>query len=130
MGIIIISFIVGLAGILYSKYKDFDSDLGQWMFIIGFTVFGFSGISALVGIDVDEFDRDYSKIKYETLVYRNSTTPEDYNYLHTLDYEMNSMNNRIERNKKYSNNFWIGCFYDERISEYEKFDIKKELERK
>lgn len=129
MGIIIISFIVGLAGILYGNYKDFDSDLAQWMFIIGFTLFVISGIGSIIEVDVEEFDNEYKKIKYETLVYRNSSIQEDYNYLHALDVDMNSMNGRIERSKKYSDSFWVGCFYDKRIGEYEKFDIKKELEK-
>lgn len=105
MGIIIISFIVGLAGILYGNYKDFDSDLAQWMFIIGFTLFVTSGIGSIIEVDVEEFDNEYKKIKYETLVYRNSSIQEDYNYLHALDVDMNSMNGRIERSKKYSDSF-------------------------
>lgn len=126
MGLIIIGFLIGVIGIfLYKK----DIILAQLFTIVGFMTFTISSIAALVGADVKGFESDYNNMKYETLVYRKSDAPENYIYLYKLDNSMKWMNDRIERNKKYDGNFWVGLFFDKRIGEYEKFDIKKELEK-
>lgn len=125
MGIIIIGLLLGIIGILWGK-NDMFSEL---MIIIGFTIFISSSIFALIGADVKGFESSYNSMKYETLVYRKSDAPENYNYLYMLDNKMELINNKIEMNRKYAGNFWVGCFYDKRIGEYEKFDIKKELEK-
>ena len=106
-----------------------DNIFSLLMIIFGFAIFILLSIIALVGVDVKTFENQYNNIKYETLVYRSSDVPENYNYLHTLDGKMKLINGRIEMNKKYADNFWVGAFYDKRIGEYEKFDIKKELQR-
>lgn len=124
MGLIIIGFLLGIIGILLK-----DNAISALMIAIGFTMFISVCIFAFVGVDVKGFESDYNNIKYETLVYRKSDAPENYNYLYKLDNKMKLMNDRIERNKKYVGNFWVGCLYDKRIGEYEKFDIKKELEK-
>lgn len=106
-----------------------DNMFSLLMTIFGLAIFISTGFIALVGVDVKTFESQYNNMKYETLVYRSSDTSENYNYLHTLDNKMKLMNDRIEMNRKYAGNFWVGCFYDKRIGEYEKFDIKKELQR-
>ena len=125
MGIIIVGFLMFIIGILSGR----DNIFSLLMIIFGFAIFILLSIIALVGVDVKTFENQYNNIKYETLVYRSSDVPENYNYLHTLDGKMKLINGRIEMNKKYADNFWVGAFYDKRIGEYEKFDIKKELQR-
>lgn len=125
MGLIIIGFLMGIIGILCGN----DDMFSALMIIIGFTIFVSSSIFALIGADVKGFESSYNSIKYETLVYRKSDAPENYNYLYRLDDKMELINYKIEMNRKYAGNFWVGCFYDKRIGEYEKFDIKKELEK-
>lgn len=125
MGLIIIGFLMGIIGILCGN----DDMFSALMIIIGFTIFVSSSIFALIGADVKGFESSYNSIKYETLVYRKSDAPENYNYLCRLDDKMELINYKIEMNRKYAGNFWVGCFYDKRIGEYEKFDIKKELEK-
>lgn len=125
MGIIIVGFLMFIIGVLSGR----DNMFSLLMTIFGLAIFISTGFIALVGVDVKTFESQYNNMKYETLVYRSSDVPENYNYLHTLDGKMKLMNDRIEMNRKYAGNFWVGCFYDKRIGEYEKFDIKKELQR-
>lgn len=125
MGIIIVGFLMFIIGIISGR----DNIVSILMIIFGFAIFITSSVNALVGVDVKTFENQYNIVKYETLVYRSSDAPENYNYLYALDNKMKLINSRIERNKTYADNFWVGAFYDKRIGEYEKFDIKKELQR-
>lgn len=125
MGVIITGLLMFIIGVLSGR----DNMFSLLMTIFGLAIFITTGFIALVGVDVKTFESQYNNMKYETLVYRSSDTFENYNYLHTLDNKMKLMNDRIEMNRKYAGNFWVGCFYDKRIGEYEKFDIKKELQR-
>lgn len=125
MGVIITGLLMFIIGVLSER----DNMFSLLMTIFGFAIFISTGFIALVGVDVKTFESQYNNMKYETFVYRSSDTSENYNYLHTLDNKMKLMNDRIEMNRKYAGNFWVGCFYDKRIGEYEKFDIKKELQR-
>ena len=125
MGIIIVGFLMFIIGIISGR----DNIVSILMIIFGFAIFITSSVNTLVGVDVKTFENQYNIVKYETLVYRSSDAPENYNYLYALDNKMKLINSRIERNKTYADNFWVGAFYDKRIGEYEKFDIKKELQR-
>ena len=125
MGVIIVGLLMFIIGVLSGR----DNMFSLLMTIFGLAIFISAGFIALVGVDVKTFENQYNNMKYETLVYRSSDVSENYNYLHTLDGKMKLMNDRIEMNRKYAENFWIGCFYDKRIGKYEKFDIKKELQR-
>lgn len=125
MGIIIVGFLMFIIGIISGR----DNIVSVLMIIFGFAIFITSSVNTLVGVDVKTFENQYNIVKYETLVYRSSDAPENYNYLYALDNKMKLINSRIERNKTYADNFWVGAFYDKRIGEYEKFDIKKELQR-
>lgn len=101
MGLIIIGFLMGIIGILCGN----DDMFSALMIIIGFTIFVSSSIFALIGADVKGFESSYNSIKYETLVYRKSDAPENYNYLYRLDDKMELINYKIEMNRKYAGNF-------------------------
>ena len=125
MGIIIIFLLISIIGIIfYDKGIIFE-----FLNIIGIPAFITLSLSAIIMPNVSKFNLDYNDIKYESLLYRNANVPDNYNYLSTLTCRINVINKQIENNRKYANNFWIGCFYDENIGKYEIIVIEKELKK-
>lgn len=125
MGIIIIFLLVSIIGIIF-----FDKGIiFEFLAIIGIPAFITLSLSAITMPNVSKFNLDYNDIKYESLLYRNVNVPDNYNYLSKLTCRINVINKQIENNRKYANNFWIGCFYDENIGKYEIIVIEKELKK-
>lgn len=123
MGIIIIFLLIAIIGIIF-----LDKDIiFEFLAIIGIPTLATLILFAISTPNVSKFNLDYNNIKYESLLYRNANIPDNYNYLSTLICRINVINKQIENNRKYANNFWIGCFYDENIGKYEIIVIEKEL---
>ena len=123
MGIIIIFLLISIIGIIF-----FDKDIiFEFLAILGIPVFITLSLLAITTPSVSKFNLAYNDIKYESLLYRNANVPDNYNYLSKLTCRINVINKQIENNRKYANNFWIGCFYDENIGKYEIIVIEKEL---
>ena len=125
MGIIIIFLLIAIIGIIF-----FDKDIiFEFLTILGIPAFIMLSLLAITTPSVSKFNLAYNDIKYESLLYRNANVPDNYNYLSTLTRRINVINKQIENNRKYANNFWIGCFYDENIGKYEIIVIEKELKK-
>ena len=125
MGIIIIFLLIAIIGIIF-----FDKDIiFEFLTILGIPAFIMLSLLAITMPSVSKFNLAYNDIKYESLLYRNVNVPDNYNYLSTLTRRINVINKQIENNRKYANNFWIGCFYDENIGKYEIIVIEKELKK-
>ena len=125
MGIIIIFLLIAIIGIIF-----FDKDIiFEFLTILGLPAFIMLSLLAITTPSVSKFNLAYNDIKYESLLYRNANVPDNYNYLSTLTRRINVINKQIENNRKYANNFWIGCFYDENIGKYEIIVIEKELKK-
>lgn len=125
MGIIIIFLLIAIIGIIF-----FDKDIiFEFLAILGIPTFIMLSLLAITTPSVSKFNLAYNDIKYESLLYRNANVPDNYNYLSTLTRRINVINKQIENNRKYANNFWIGCFYDENIGKYEIIVIEKELKK-
>lgn len=125
MGIIIIFLLIAIIGIIF-----FDKDIiFEFLAILGIPAFIMLSLLAITTPSVFKFNLAYNDIKYESLLYRNANVPDNYNYLSTLTRRINVINKQIENNRKYANNFWIGCFYDENIGKYEIIVIEKELKK-
>ena len=125
MGIIIIFLLIAIIGIIF-----FDKDIiFEFLTILGIPAFIMLSLLAITTPSVSKFNLAYNDIKYESLLYRNANVPDNYNYLSTLTRRINIINKQIENNRKYANNFWIGCFYDENIGKYEIIVIEKELKK-
>lgn len=125
MGIIIILFLIAIIGLIFLN-KDVVFEV---LLICGTTACIIVSLAAITEPNVDKFNIDYNNIKYETLLYRNANVPDNYNYLSALIRRVDYINKKIESNRKYSNNFWVGCFYDKDIGEYKIIDIEKELKK-
>lgn len=125
MGIIIIFLLITIIGIIFlDKSVTFE-----FLVILGIPTLVTLILFAISTPNVSKFDLDYNDVKYEALLYRNANVLDNYNYLSKLIYRINAINKQIENNRKYANNFWIGCFYDENIGKYEIIVIEKELKR-
>lgn len=125
MGIIIIFLLIAIIGIIF-----FDKDIiFEFLAILGIPTFITLSLLAITTPSVSKFNLAYNDIKYEALLYRNANVLDNYNYLSKLTYRINAINKQIENNRKYVNNFWIGCFYDENIGKYEIIVIEKELKK-
>lgn len=125
MGIIIIFLLIAIIGIIF-----FDKDIiFEFLAILGIPTFIMLSLLAITTPSVSKFNLVYNDIKYESLLYRNANVPDNYNYLSKLTCRINVINKQIENNRKYANNFWIGCFYDENIGKYEIIVIEKELKK-
>lgn len=125
MGIIIIFLLIAIIGIIF-----FDKDIiFEFLAILGIPTFIMLSLLAITTPSVSKFNLAYNDIKYESLLYRNANVPDNYNYLSKLTCRINVINKQIENNRKYANNFWIGCFYDENIGKYEIIVIEKELKK-
>lgn len=125
MGIIIIFLLIAIIGIIF-----FDKDIiFEFLTILGIPAFIMLSLLAITTPNVSKFNLAYNDIKYESLLYRNVNVPDNYNYLSKLTCRINFINKQIENNRKYANNFWIGCFYDENIGKYEIIVIEKELKK-
>lgn len=126
MGIIIIFLLISIVGLIFSnKGVTFE-----FLTILGIPTFITLILFAISTPNVSKFDLDYNDVKYESLLYRNANVLDNYNYLSKLTYRINAINKQIENNRKYANNFWIGCFYDENIGKYEIIVIEKELKKR
>lgn len=125
MGIIIIFLLIAIIGIIFLD----KGIIFELLVILGIPAFITLSLFAISTPSVSKFDLYYNDIKYETLLYRNVNVPDNYNYLSTLICRINTINKQIENNRKYANNFWIGCFYDENIGKYEIIVIEKELKK-
>ena len=125
MGIIIIFLLIAIIGIIFSD----KGIIFEFLTIIGIPTFITLSLFAITTPSVSKFNLAYNDIKYESLLYRNANVPDNYNYLSKLTCRINVINKQIENNRKYANNFWIGCFYDENIGKYEIIIIEKELKK-
>lgn len=123
MGIIIIFLLITIIGIIFLD----KGIIFELLVILGIPTLATLSLFAIGVPNVSKFNLDYNNIKYEALLYRNANVPDNYNYLSTLTCRINVINKQIENNRKYANNFWIGCFYDENIGKYEIIVIEKEL---
>lgn len=123
MGIIIIFLLITIIGIIFLD----KGIIFELLVILGIPTLATLSLFAIGMPNVSKFNLDYNNIKYEALLYRNANVPDNYNYLSTLTCRINVINKQIENNRKYANNFWIGCFYDENIGKYEIIVIEKEL---
>lgn len=125
MGIIIIFLLIAIIGIIFSD----KGIIFEFLTILGIPTFITLSLFAITTPNVSKFNLDYNDIKYESLLYRDANVPDNYNYLSKLTCRINVINKQIENNRKYANNFWIGCFYDENIGKYEIIVIEKELKK-
>lgn len=125
MGIIIIFLLIAIIGIIFSD----KGIIFEFLTILGIPAFITLSLFAITTPSVSKFNLAYNDIKYESLLYRNANVPDNYNYLSKLTCRINVINKQIENNRKYANNFWIGCFYDENIGKYEIIVIEKELKK-
>lgn len=125
MGIIIIFLLIAIIGIIFSD----KGIIFEFLTILGIPAFIALSLFAITTPNVSKFNLAYNDIKYESLLYRSVNVPDNYNYLSTLTRRINIINKQIENNRKYANNFWIGCFYDENIGKYEIIVIEKELKK-
>lgn len=123
MGIIIIFLLIAIIGIIFLD----KGIIFELLVILGIPTLATLSLFAIGMPNVSKFNLDYNNIKYEAFLYRNANIPDNYNYLSTLTCRINVINKQIENNRKYANNFWIGCFYDENIGKYEIIVIEKEL---
>lgn len=125
MGIIIIFLLIAIIGIIFSD----KGIIFEFLTILGIPTFITLSLFAITTPNVSKFNLDYNDIKYESLLYRDANVSDNYNYLSKLTCRINVINKQIENNRKYANNFWIGCFYDENIGKYEIIVIEKELKK-
>lgn len=125
MGIIIIFLLITIIGIIFLD----KGIIFEFLVILGIPTLATLILFAIGTPNVSKFDLDYNDVKYEALLYRNANVLDNYNYLSKLTYRINAINKQIENNRKYVNNFWIGCFYDENIGKYEIIVIEKELKK-
>lgn len=125
MGIIIIFLLIAIIGIIFSN----KGIIFEFLTILGIPTFITLSLFAITTPNVSKFNLDYNDIKYESLLYRDANVSDNYNYLSKLTCRINVINKQIENNRKYANNFWIGCFYDENIGKYEIIVIEKELKK-
>lgn len=125
MGIIIIFFLIAIIGLIFLN----KSIIFEILFVCGMPAFVIISLIAITKPNIDKFNIDYNNIKYETLLYRSTNIPDNYDYLSTLVRRVNIINKQIENNRKYSNSFWIGCFYNKNIGEHKIINIEKELKK-
>lgn len=143
MGFIILSFFIAVtsAGYLWlfsdsnkKKYNALHSFLVQKIStIIGFAALigMFLGTMATIYLPISamifrphdiEFRGQYNAIKTETSIYSSLSTKDAESYVSSLNDDIDEINYIIDKNKKYSGNFWFGIFYNKKVGDYRKIE--------
>ena len=126
MGFIILGLVIIATSVLVLWLNDWDCDpaFGIGLLAVALTIV--TCIAALIEPQVEYFKQTYSQTVKEVAIYRNSDIV-DHIYEADLCRDMQSINNQIDKNRKYAGTFWCGAFTSKEIAVYEKFDIEMEL---
>ena len=79
-------------------------------------------LSVILSVNIDEkkrFDKEYNNLKYRIVTYDEKFDDMEYTNLRNILNDVIDVNNRIETNKKYCDNIFIGCLFYKEIGEYE-----------
>lgn len=96
---------------------------------VGFSSLSFLGlivcIVVMLSVQIPK-QKDYEQVLYEkqVLEYRLEKQEDDLTGNELLYRDIVELNNRIMVNKRYSDNFWIGLFYNDKIATIDYIEIE------